>query len=161
MKTNNPNEKLDNAPTERSAGRPVRVVAWTLGLAALVLVGVFVLGRGARTLQEKQSTASQGVSAASLITERPVRPHREVAANEPTPPARKVYQQPEPTPAMRQLVGSLVNFDSAAGGLSVEQCLTWRTNFLSLIQQGANAVPAITEFLAKNVDLAFSAEDQG
>src|SRR5262245_53623117 len=145
MKTNNPND----APTEGSVRRPVRVVAWSLGLATLVmLVGVFLVGRGPHAPQDKQLSASQ-------TTPRPVRPHREVAANQQTPPPRPVYQQPEPTPAMRRLVGSLVNFESTSGPLSEEQALTWRTNFQALIQQGSEAVPAIAEFLGKNVDLAF------
>jgi hypothetical protein len=156
MKTNNPNETVHNAPTEGSIRRPVRVVVWTLGLATLVmLLGVFLLGRA-----PKAPTAGQGVTADSSTTPRPVRPHREVAANQPIPRARPVYQQPEPTPAMRQLVGSLVNFDSVNGALTEEQAMRWTTNFQALIQQGANAVPAITEFLGKNVDLAFGSEDR-
>ena len=161
MKTNNADEQIHSAPAEGSMRRPVRVVVWTLGLASLVLlVGVFLLGRATRTPSDKALTASQGITAAPSTTSRPVRPHREVAANQQTPPARPVYQQPEPTPAMRQLVANVVNFDSAGRPLTDEQALTWRTNFQSLIQQGADAVPAITEFLGKNVDLAFSAQDQ-
>jgi len=159
MKTNKADEGVHNPPTDGSIIRSPRVVFWTLVLASLlILVGAFLLGRTSQTYQDKQPIASQGVAAGPSTTPRPVRPHREVAANQQTPPARRVYQQPEPTPAMRQLVGSLVNLDSASGALTEEQAMTWRTNFQSLIQQGADAVPAISEFLTKNVDLAFSGE---
>jgi hypothetical protein len=162
MKANNTDEKVQNAPENGSRRRLVPVVAWTLGLAfLLMLVGVFLLGRAPHAPQEKQPAASQGLTAASPTAKGPIRSHREVAANQQTAPPPPAYQQPEPTPAMRQLVGSLVNLDPSSGAVTEEQALTWRTNLQSLIQQGAEAVPAISEFLAKNVDLAFNAGDRG
>jgi hypothetical protein len=59
---------------------------------------------------------------------------------------------------MRRLVNGLV--EAGSGSLTEEQALAWRTNFLSLIQQGAAGVPAISEFLAKNMDFGLTPDQQ-
>lgn len=62
---------------------------------------------------------------------------------------------PEATPAMRQLVDALVKLDTTSGVLSPEQASTWRTNLAQLIAQGTAALPAIREFLDKQLDVEF------
>ena len=62
---------------------------------------------------------------------------------------------PEPTPATRQMVESLVKLDTTSGVLSPEQAATWRTNLAQLVSQGTAALPAIREFLDKNLDIEF------
>jgi hypothetical protein len=62
---------------------------------------------------------------------------------------------PESTPATRQMVEGLVKLDTTNGVLSPEQASTWRTNLAQLISQGATALPAIREFLDKNLDIEF------
>jgi hypothetical protein len=62
---------------------------------------------------------------------------------------------PEPTPATRQMVEGLVKLDTTNGVLSPEQASTWRTNLAQLISQGTTALPAIREFLDKNLDIEF------
>jgi hypothetical protein len=64
---------------------------------------------------------------------------------------------PEPTPETRALVNSLVKLDLAGGPLSDEQVAAWKKNLKDLVDHGATAVPAIREFLARNVDLDFGA----
>jgi hypothetical protein len=63
----------------------------------------------------------------------------------------------EPTPETRALVNGLVKLDLAGGPLSDEQVAAWKKNLKDLVDHGATAVPAIREFLAKNVDLDFGA----
>jgi len=59
-------------------------------------------------------------------------------------------QQPsEPT---RQLVNALVQPDTA---LTKEQAAQWKQRLQQLIREGAAALPAMREFLARNVDLDF------
>ena len=53
------------------------------------------------------------------------------------------------------MVEGLVKLDTANGVLSPEQASTWRTNLAQLISQGATALPAIREFLDKNLDIEF------
>jgi hypothetical protein len=62
---------------------------------------------------------------------------------------------PEATPATRQLVEALVKLDTTGGVLSTDQASAWRTNFAQLIAQGAAALPAIREFLDKQLDVEF------
>jgi len=62
---------------------------------------------------------------------------------------------PEATPATRQMVEGLVKLDTTNGILSPEQASTWRTNLAQLISQGATVLPAIREFLDKNLDIEF------
>lgn len=78
-----------------------------------------------------------------------------------TAPAAQLQAQPVPialpeaTPATRQMVEGLVKLDTSNGVLSPEQASTWRTNLSQLISQGATALPAIREFLDKNLDIEF------
>lgn len=145
----------------RSIPRPLWILVWTLGLASLLMLSAALLKRHApQVAQNESSTAPQPVAPGTSTTRRPTRPHRESAANAPTTQMRPVYQQPEPSAGMRSLVGSLVNSIPESGSLTEDQAAAWRGTFQSLVQQGAGAVSAISEFLAKNVDIAFSADDR-
>jgi len=58
-----------------------------------------------------------------------------------------------------QLVNNLVNLKPSSAELTDEQTvMAWKQQFQQLIQQGSRAVPAIREFLAKNVDFKFGPE---
>src|SRR5258708_224327 len=61
----------------------------------------------------------------------------------------------EPTPETRQLVSSLVYWQSTGALNQTEQVTGWKGRLKELVQQGALAVPAIQEFLAKNTDYDF------
>src|SRR5206468_442210 len=62
---------------------------------------------------------------------------------------------PEPTAETRQLVNALFQPGMA---LTQEQTTQWKQSLGQLLQQGAAAVPAMREFLARNVDLDFGLE---
>jgi HEAT repeat protein len=62
---------------------------------------------------------------------------------------------PNPSPALRELVDHLVVLEATGGVWTDELTAAWKRNLQQLIQQGAGAVPAIREFLAKNVDFDF------
>src|SRR5262249_37950705 len=68
--------------------------------------------------------------------------------------------RPEPSAYTRQLVNNLFNLDQGAAGLPkpAEQVAAWKQNLQQLIQQGAAGVPAIREFLEKNMDLGFGSD---
>jgi len=66
--------------------------------------------------------------------------------------------RPEPSPYTRQLVNNLVNLGQDGVPKTPEQINAWRQNLQQLVQQGASALPAIQEFLDKNMDLVFGAE---
>src|SRR5260370_20270977 len=55
----------------------------------------------------------------------------------------------------RQLVTALANLEAAKVPQTPEQAAEWKQNLQQLIQQGTAAIPAIQEFLDKNVNLGF------
>jgi len=59
------------------------------------------------------------------------------------------------------LVASLSEIDFSAGPLTPEQVAQWKKTLQMLVQQGAGAVPAISEFLARNVDVDFDSSKGG
>ena len=63
--------------------------------------------------------------------------------------------QPEPTPEMRQLVDSLVRLQPPNGILTDQFATGWKENLQRLVQLGPVAIPAIQEFLAKDLDYIF------
>lgn len=62
--------------------------------------------------------------------------------------------RPEPSPHTRQLVASL-QLDPSQGPITPERAAQWKLTLQQLVQQGAVAVPAISEFLEKNLDFSF------
>ena len=64
-------------------------------------------------------------------------------------------QLQQPSDQTRQLVNALVQPDTA---LTQEQAVQWKRNLEQLIQEGTAALPAMREFLARNVDLDFGPE---
>lgn len=126
-----------------------------------VCIGTVVAGllwlRGQRAASAAaQSEAAQEQAQAETQTGSPtpsVAPQRGGAtASGPRAPSALLALQPEPTPALRQLVNGLVNLDTHGGPMTPEQAATWKENFKLLLEQGSAALPAIREFLAKNVD---------
>jgi hypothetical protein len=61
---------------------------------------------------------------------------------------------PAPSAYTRQLMGNLAGLD-VSKGISPEQAEQWKGELQKLIKEGAGGVPAIREFLEKNVDLSF------
>ena len=67
----------------------------------------------------------------------------------------------EPSPATRQMVDALTQLDLRQGPLTPEKATEWKQGLQQLTSQGAAAVPAIREFLEKNLDLNFDAGSSG
>ena len=63
--------------------------------------------------------------------------------------------QAEPKPEMRELVEALVKLQAENGLLTTEFAKGWKQNLQQLIQEGPAAIPAIQEFLARNLDYVF------
>ena len=70
-------------------------------------------------------------------------------------PALARSSLPEPTAETRQLISALFQPGMA---LTQEQAVQWKQSLRQLLQEGAAAVPAVREFLARNVDLDFGLE---
>ena len=72
-----------------------------------------------------------------------------------TAPTEPLLPRTEPTPFTRQLVAGLTQLDLRGGAVTPQQSAQWKQNLQQLVQQGAAGVPAIREFLEKNLDLRF------
>ncbi len=81
------------------------------------------------------------------------------AASRTPPPVQSAATQPriEPSPYTRQLVAGLTNLDLSQGALAPDQAEQWKKTFQTLVAQGAEAVPAIREFIEQNQEVDFSA----
>jgi HEAT repeat protein len=75
-------------------------------------------------------------------------------------PAAHKVPQAEPTAYTRQLVASLADPQLAAGALTPQASAQWKQTLQALMQQGAEAVPAIREFLESNRDLNFGSASE-
>lgn len=95
-------------------------------------------------------TAVADPSAAAIAPANPVAP---TTATEPP--------RAEPTPYTRQLVASLAQIDLSRREITPEQAGQWKQTLQQLAQRGPEAVPAIREFLERNVDLSFDAMKGG
>jgi hypothetical protein len=95
----------------------------------------------------KSSAAKQSASSDGTIS------HQRAPV---TPPV-----QIEPSTASRELVASLVNFETDGGVVNEAQVAAWKQNLQRLIQQRDASVPAINEFLEKNTDVQFGQENSG
>ena len=169
---------------EQSSGdRPVRKPAiWITGLlAATVLGGAWIFHASRPRAESPQpeavaaATQSTEPAVASGTTEdselRPLTPEEiakaprplaviqstnRVTAVAPAAPARE-----QPSPYTQQLVAGLAQLDPTRGPITAEQAAQWKQNLQTLIGQGAAAVPAIREFLEKNVEFDYNAVKAG
>jgi hypothetical protein len=134
----------------------------TGGIALLILalwrLSPFSLqntGAGPNPASES-STLAVGVSGEqeAATPERPTTTHAKLAPLNPAIAPVRPGILPEPTPESRQWVSNLIaiRFD---GEVSQEQASTWKTNLDSLVAMGTSAIPAIREFLDRNLDLDF------
>ena len=72
-----------------------------------------------------------------------------------TPPVQPEQPRTEATPLTQQMVASLTQLDLRRGAVTPEQAAQWKQGLQQLVAQGASAVPAIRDFLEKNLDLRF------
>jgi hypothetical protein len=148
-----------------------------MGVLLAVVIGATVLyryrGAGQRpaTTQpaEVQSDQQQIKTAArtseqSELTPAPRLPSGSVEPGTPEPAVTKTAKavttvpatpRPVPTAETRQLVALLSRLDSAKTPWTPQDAVKWKEKLQQLIQQGAAGVPAILEFLEKNVDVSF------
>src|SRR6266850_1771798 len=81
-----------------------------------------------------------------------------LSRSQPTETRQPASARPEPSPYTRDLVNKLFKLDQSGVPQTPEQVTAWKQNLQQLVQQGAASVPAIQEFLEKNVDLGFGNE---
>lgn len=129
-------------------------------LALWVVLGITVLAGvlRLRSLPSSPDPAPQAVLAAAEIPQPDDAElgaaREQVIQENPSSTSLVPVVQPPASAETRQLVQGLVRFFPAVS-LSQEQAADWKQGLQRLVQQGANAVPAIREFLEQNQDIQF------
>lgn len=136
----------------------VLIVTVVIGLGAVACL-VFALQRGrldsggppADDGQSLESTGSTDVAPARVSAK------SRVDRVEPRPPplTAATISRPEPSARSRQLVQSLSELDPQKGDITPEKAASWQRNLGGLLQLGAEAIPALREFLQKHEDVRF------
>jgi len=144
------------------------VLFGVLGVAAfIVLAGFLIANRGAKSVKVEQPESVTSLPELSNKSA-PVKPLVKksnaapaVAASPRPRPSAGTAEMGEVTAQTRELVSNLITGFTNGVALTPEQINGWKQNFQQIVQQGATAVPAIDEFLKKNMDLDFGKEGKG
>jgi len=156
-------------------GSSVRVLL--LFIAGATLAGGLVLWL-ARSPQRnpigQEPKPSQSITAAAPSSDRSIEPSATIpgqalavkpaAAPPPAALIQTAAALPPPrdaSPETRQLVVTLAQLDVTHGPISAEHAAAWKESLNQLAAQGEAALPAIREFLEKNLDLNFDAAESG
>jgi hypothetical protein len=137
-----------------------------LGFLALAgTLGLRLVRGPSKTSHSVEQTVERARLAASNDSgeARPAIPAARLSGNAGSGPAAHVpaslEARPEPSPYTRQLVAGLTNLDLSNGPIAQDQAAQWKRTLQTLTDQGAAAVPAIREFLARNWEQDFSGSD--
>jgi hypothetical protein len=132
--------------------RWIQIAACAVGVVPVAILVSIFLSNGAPKAPPEEQTDQPSASQTSEPA--PAPSHPTGAAVKSVTPAPTMYSafQLAPSAGTRQLLESLVNHESPVTEWTEDQKATWKQHFRQLVQQGAEAVPAIREFLAKNVD---------
>jgi hypothetical protein len=171
------NQDLEQS-TQSSARRPPETESARKGFLVMVLlIGAIAIGAGLFAWNKSRNAAPQEpIAQAEEATKPPIvkAPAQdpdalpEPATTPPPPapvnPALTARQTPpatapkiEPSTYTRNLVAGLAQIDLKSGPLTPEKIAAWKQGLAALKAQGAEAVPAILEYMAKNTDLNFDA----
>jgi hypothetical protein len=156
---------VENRTEARRAGFSIAVVS----VAALILAAIIALSQRAPS-SARPAESAQG-SAAKPQTERIASAPAQPSVDAPPPsaapplhldqsarvPAEILSVFPEVNPELKGLVASLLHPERLQGTSPEERALQWRANLQALVAKGADAVPAIAEFLRQNQDYDFGA----
>jgi hypothetical protein len=132
---------------------PFRIAAYVSAFMCVAALAFFLWPRQASEVAAVDAQDSPEPSQESSVVKS--------SSQQPAPAAnapavrRAEAAYPEPLPAIRQLVDGLVSPKQLGSGLSEEETAAWKKKLQQLVEQGAGAVPAIREFLAKNIDFDF------
>jgi hypothetical protein len=132
-----------------------QIAAWLVGLACFgALIAMFLPDRAPRESQNSAPAEPQSVLGARSTT-----PQRTGAAKASATSGQRSalleHTFPKPTLGTSQMVSRLVNLETTDGVMTEEQVAGWKERMKQLVQQGADAVPAIREFLAGSSDIDF------
>ncbi len=156
--------KQGNNRPEPGGNSPITLIA--------IIVGVIVVGAVAYKSMHKDAPQPDTVNASAAQTDpaqstkskvvEPKDPTTSIAAPAPSSPTSSApataaaTAKPVVTGPAKDIVTSLAALDPKKGPITKEQAEKWKQDLKSLIAQGATAVPAIREFLERNVELSYA-----
>ena len=118
---------------------------------------------GVQPRPRKSAVATESIDAEEIPTPpvaTPVAPGV-LTATPAKAPVAPAAPRPEPSAYTRELVTALSKIDLSRSEVTAEQAAAWKQGLQQLTQRGAEAVPALREFLEKNLDLSFEAAKGG
>jgi hypothetical protein len=155
-----------------------QVLVFSMGMAAVMLAIGFLLSRQARipssgeaapalsktskaSAPKSQENSELRALSAEQIASAPPPPVVVHSATRPASEAASAPARVEATPYTRDLVAGLAQLDLGSGKITQEQADQWKQALQTLTVQGAAAVPAIRDFLEKNLEFNFAGVEGG
>jgi hypothetical protein len=159
--TTSASTKSHNNQPNQGGNSPVTLIA--------IVIGVIVVGAVAYKAMHKGAQSDSQVPAETVQASATSGKSKVVEPREPTATASSASATPAPTsstvaPAANQpvtgpakdLVMSLASLDPKKGPITKEQVEKFKNDLKALVAQGSGAVPAIREFLERNVELSYA-----
>jgi hypothetical protein len=160
--------KQGNNQPNQGGNSPITLIAVVIGVIVVGAVAYKAIHKDAPQTDAAATTAAQTDNAEptkSKVVE-PKDPtataassasaESQVAAGSKAASAAAGVAKPVVTGAAKDLVTSLAALDPKKGPITKEQAEQWKQNLKALIAQGKEAVPAIREFLERNVELSYA-----
>ncbi|MGZ4963224.1 MAG: hypothetical protein ACXWC8_11775 [Limisphaerales bacterium] len=159
--------KQGNNRPEPGGNSPITLIAIVVGVIVIGAVAYKSMHKDAPLADTANASVAQTDTAQSTKSKvvEPKDPTASVAAvasspspAAPAPPTTATVAAPKPvvTGAAKDFVTSLAALDPKKGPVTKEQAEKWKQDLKSLVAQGNTAVPAIREFLDRNVELSYA-----
>lgn len=160
--------KQGNNQPNQGGNSPITLIA--------IVIGVIVVGAVAYKAMHKDASQSDAANAPAQVDTGATAKSKVVEPKDPTATpsaatgstqnsepaaapasAAASVSKPVVTGAAKDLVTSLAALDPKKGPITKEQAEQWKQKLKELVAQGKDAVPAIREFLERNVELSYAA----
>lgn len=158
-----PGTSKGNKRPEQGGNSPITLIA--------IVIGVFVVGAVAYKAMHKDAPPETATAPAAQVDNAEPTKSKIVEPKDPTATSASAAPAPsvpgantavatEPkapvTGAAKDLITSLASLDPKKGPITKEQAEKWKQDLKALIAQGKDAIPAIREFLERNVELSYA-----
>jgi hypothetical protein len=157
-----------------SSASASRLLIFACGLIAAVIIGGIVMRKpvaksieqSPSTVLSPDSTGDTGRTKSPQLVADTVNPASQSALpaapkSSPLPALPGIIPRGEPSAESRQAIAALTQLDLSSGSITPVQAAVWRESLQALKAQGESGLPAIREFLEKNLDVNFSGIEGG
>lgn len=156
--------KGNNGP-DQGGNSPITLIAIAIGVIVIGAVGYKAMHKDAPQPETASAPAAQvdntGPTRSKVVEPKEPTASASVAPAPSVPATASPSVAPEPkapvTGTAKDLVNALAALDPKKGPITKEQAEKWKQDLKALIAQGKDAIPAIREFLERNVELSYAA----